>query len=342
MSQLKGVCIGAGYFSQFHYEAWQRLPEVNIVAVCDLDENKAKLVAEKYHIKQFYTDFEQMLEEEQPDFVDIITPPATHKVLCAAAAKRGVNIICQKALAPTLQEAHQIVANAEANSVRIIVHENFRFQPWHREIKQLLDDGVIGDTLYTLNFRMRMGDGWQHDAYLERQPYFREMPRLLIYETGIHFIDTFRYLAGEVQEVYARLRKLNKAIAGEDCGFVHFTFQDGIQAYYDASRYHETNDPTPRYTFGEFLLEGNAGSIRLSPNGRLTIQPLGKPEREHEYHHQNHGFAGDCVFEAQRHFARCLADGKPAETEGSAYLQNIVVQEAIYESNEVNKPVSVL
>jgi hypothetical protein len=60
-------------------------------------------------------------------------------------------------------------------------------------------------TPYAQAFRMRMGDGWGEDAYLARQPYFRKMPRMLVYETGVHFIDTFRFLAGEIERVYCAL-----------------------------------------------------------------------------------------------------------------------------------------
>ena len=77
-SQLKGVAVGAGYFSQFHYEAWQRIPEVNLVAICDQDEKKAKKSANIYNVPETYTNVIEMLDKEQPDFIDIITPPNTH------------------------------------------------------------------------------------------------------------------------------------------------------------------------------------------------------------------------------------------------------------------------
>ena len=78
---------------------------------------------------------------------------------------------------------------AERASVPFMVHENFRFQPWYREIKRLVDRETIGDRLHGLYVRTRTGDGYGDNAYLNRQPYFRQMPRLLIHETGVHFID---------------------------------------------------------------------------------------------------------------------------------------------------------
>ncbi|HLP37615.1 Gfo/Idh/MocA family oxidoreductase [Lacibacter sp.] len=336
---LKAVCVGAGYFSRFQYEAWSRIPEVKIVALCDFDKDKANEMAETFRIASVYNSVTEMLDNEDPDFIDVITPPETHLQICREAFKRKIDVIVQKALAPTLQEASTIVNEAEAAGVRLMVHENFRFQPWYREIKKLLDEKVIGETIFSAYFRMRMGDGWGEDAYLNRQPYFREMERLLVYETGIHFIDTFRYLFGEVKEVYAKLRNLNPVIKGEDAGIVHFEFENGVQAVWDANRYNESNSDNARYTFGEMLIEGDKGSIRLYNNGNISIQTLGLSERVYAYHHQNINFAGDCVYQIQHHFIDCIINNKPFETSGNDYLTNIKVQEAIYVSARENIPV---
>ncbi|MEL6922788.1 MAG: Gfo/Idh/MocA family oxidoreductase, partial [Bacteroidota bacterium] len=318
---LKGVAIGAGYFSHFHYDAWQRLPNVELLALADLDEQKAKAVAEKYGIARVYTDVSTMLENEQPDFVDIITPPNTHLALVQQVADAGHHIICQKPLAPTLAEAQQMVDYAAAKGVRLLAHENWRFQPWYRQMKKMIEAGAIGDQVFSLYWQMRMGDGWQPDAYLARQPYFREMPKLLIYETGVHFIDSFRYLLGEVQSLRARLRRLNPAIKGEDAALVHFEFENGAYAILDANRYNESNDANPRFTFGSALLEGSGGSLRLYNDGRLTLQPLGQSEQEVDYPVSRQGFAGDCVYALQAQLIDALQSGQTAETEGSLYLR---------------------
>jgi len=341
MSNLKAVAVGAGYFSHFQYEAWQRIPEVTVTAFCNRNPERAEQIVKKYGITQHYTEYREMLEKEKPDLVDIITPPPTHLEMCKIAAEMGIHIICQKPLAPSLNEAKQIVDYTSRPGIRFMVHENWRFQPWYREIKKLLDDGNIGDTLHSLYFRSRMGDGWGDDAYLDRQPYFRDYPRLLVYENGVHFIDTYRYLAGEIRDVYAVLRKLNPVIAGEDCGVVIFNFESGATGIWDANRYNECNFENPRYTFGEFLVDGNAGSIRLYTNGEITIQPLGQAEREHEYKHENRNFSGDCCYFTQRHFIDHLIDGKPFETNGSEYLRTLAVQEAVYASADQKTAVEV-
>jgi len=341
MPKYKGVCVGAGYFSHFQYEAWMRIPEVEIASFCNSNMDRAKVIKDKFGIANHYKDYREMLEKEKPDFVDIITPPPTHLEMSKTAADLGINVICQKPLAPTFAEAREIVEYTKAAGIRFMVHENFRFQPWHREIKRLINEGAAGDKLHCLNFRSRMGDGWGDDAYLNRQPYFRTYPRLLVYENGVHFIDTFRFLAGNIKRVYAILKKLNPVIAGEDFGVILFEFANDITGVWDANRYNECNFENPRYTFGEFLLDGSGGTIRLYTDGTITIQPLGQSERPHEYKHEDRAFSGDCCFFTQRHFIDCLSAGKPFETDGPSYLKTLAVQEAVYTSAQQKMPIEV-
>ena len=86
MTQFKGVCVGAGYFSHFQYEAWGRIGEVTITAMCNRDAGRAKTIMDKFGVAGHYTDYREMLEKERPDFVDIITPPPTHVEMCRIAA----------------------------------------------------------------------------------------------------------------------------------------------------------------------------------------------------------------------------------------------------------------
>lgn len=335
MKNLKGACIGAGYFSQFHFDAWNRIEDVQIEAICDIDISKAKEAAARWNIPQVFDDPKIMLDKIRPDFVDIITPPETHYNLVQLSADLGVSVICQKPLAPSYNEAVSIVDYTAKHGVRFMVHENWRFQPWYRKMKQMVDHNEIGH-LHTIHSTMRTGDGWSDNAYLDRQPYFRKMPRLLIYETGIHFIDTFRYLGGPVQSVYAQLRKWNKQIAGEDAGVVHFNFESGAIGLYDGNRYNESSNGNNRYTFGEVFTEGSKGTIRLNSKGILTIQRLGDSIQEVDYNRNERGFAGDCVYETQRHFLDGLLNNRPFETNGHSYLNSLKVQEAVYESAEEN------
>jgi predicted dehydrogenase len=330
---MRGVAIGAGYFAPFHYEAWTRIPEVEIVAVSDRTEDKAASIVAKYGVPRSYAQWKEMIDSEQPDFVDIITPPDTHEEMCRYAAERGVHIICQKPLAPSYEISSRIVEFARAAGVRLMVHENFRWQPWYRVIKQIQTDGIVGDFTH-LACSMRMGDGWGDQAYLARQPFFREYPRLLVYETGVHFIDTFRFLLGDVVSVFAQLRRLNPVIQGEDAGQVFLTFANGATAIWDANRYNEGEATFPRFTFGSLRIDASRGHLTMDPDSTIRIKLLGEPGRNWDYPRHNVNFAGDCVYFLQRHFVECMLSGREFESNGVDYLKTIEVVDAAYASSE--------
>ena len=343
MKKLRGVCLGAGYFSHFHYEAWQRIPEAEIVALANRTLDKARECAARHGVPRAYAwgDLAAMLDAEKPDFVDIITPPETHLAAVRLAAVRGIAVICQKPLAPTWDECVAVVETARRAGVRFMVHENFRWQPWYREMRRQLDAGTLGE-LFSISIRMRMGDGWQEDAYLARQPFFRTYPRLFCYETGVHFLDTFRYLGGEISSVYARLQQRNAAIAGEDAAQIVCGFASGASGILDASRYNEADTADARYTFGLVRLDGSKGHLELDLAGNLTLKPLGQPSRCLDYPHTREGFAGDCVYAIQRHFVDRLRDGGPFETNGEDYLKSTALMEACYRSHATGQVVSPL
>ena len=335
---LKGVALGAGYFSRFQYEAWTRIPEVRITAIYNRTESKAREMMAAYGVPRYYSDWREMVDREQPDFADIITPPETHEEMCDVLAGRGVLIICQKPLAPTLEASRRIVERAKAAGVRFMVHENWRWQPWYRKIKSIQQDGGIGEFTH-LYFRMRMGDGWGERAYLDRQPFFRDYPRLLVYETGVHFVDTFRYLLGEVVEVYANLRRLNPVIQGEETGQVFFRFENGATAIWDANRYNEVESPSPRFTFGELRIDAMKGHLTMDTESNIRIKHLGEPGHDVDYPRTALNFAGDCVYTTQRHFVDCFLSGGEFESNGDDYLRTLRVVEAIYESAQSGKAV---
>ncbi len=343
MAGLRGVCIGAGYFSQYHFDAWRRLAGVEMVAVCDADPARAVDAAARLGVGHWFTDVSSMLDEVRPDFIDVITPPGTHRSICRAAGSRGVHVICQKPLATTFEEAAAIVAGAHRDGVRLMVHENFRFQPWHRHIRRMLDEGAIGEALHTITFRCRLGDGWGSDAYRARQPYFRDYPRLFMFETGVHFIDTFRFLAGEISRVTAWHRRLNPVIAGEDCVHAVLQLEGGAIAVLDGNRYNDPPCPAAdaRYTFGQLQLEGDGGTIRLDYDGSLTWQRLGASPVAVDYPHDRRGFAGDSCYHTQRHFLDRMRDGRPFETSGDDYLRTLAVVEACYRSAQTGASILV-
>jgi predicted dehydrogenase len=328
---IKVAVAGTGYFSQYHLDAWRRLPEAKLVAVCSLDPAGLVEAAARYLIPRQFADVGEMLDAVQPDLLDIVTPPGAHLALLEEAARRKVDVICQKPLGGDLASARKMVEIAKDAGITFVAHENFRFQPWYREAKRLIEQGALGE-VYNLTFRLRPGDGQGPRAYLDRQPYFQAMPRFLIHETAIHLIDVFRYLCGEVSAVFAHLRRLNPAIRGEDAGHVLFDFASGAAGLFDGNRLAGFPAADPRLTMGEMWLEGEAATLRLDGDGRLFLKPHQGVEREHAYAWQNTGFGGDCVGALQQHVLAHLRDGAALENDGRAYLRNLEIEEAVYRS----------
>ena len=337
---LSVAIAGLGYFSRFHQDAWSRCSDVRVIAVADQDPSKREAALRLFPDAVAYDDAEAMLAAARPDLVDLVTPPASHLRLVEAAAARRIAVVCQKPLAPDWDTAVALVEAAERAGITLAVHENFRFMPWFREARDLVLAGRIGTPLH-VSFRLRPGDGQGSDAYLARQPYFQSMPRFLIHETGIHLIDVFRFLLGEISGVFARLKRFNPAIAGEDAGIVVFDFQSGATGLFDGNRHVSHPSDDPRMTNGVMLLEGTGGTIRLDGYGRLFTMPNGGTETEHVYAWEDRGYGGDCVFHQIRHIADHFARATPLVNDGRAYLRNIAIEEAIYRSDKEGRFIDV-
>lgn len=326
---LRVACLGAGYFAGFHLDSWRRMDRARPVAVCDRDPDRARATGLPAH-----DDLAAMLAAARPDILDIILPPQAQAPAVRAGLAAGLRaIICQKPFARSLAEARALAAEAAAAGIPLIVHENFRFQPWYRRIRQALEDGAIG-RLQQLSFRLRPGDGQGPRAYLDRQPYFRTMDRFLIHETGVHWIDTFRYLmAADPDWVMADLRRVNPTIAGEDAGHVLFGYGDGARALFDGNRTLDHPADNLRRTMGEALLEGDAGTLRLGGDGAVHLRRFGRTDWQEVLPPDRHdGFGGDCVHALNRHVVAGLLDGAPLENLAGDYLRVLETEAAIYQS----------
>jgi len=328
MTSLRVACLGAGYFAQFHYDSWARMDRVQRVGACDLDLGKARSTG-----LPAFDGLETMLAQTTPDVLDIILPPPAHAKAIRTALDAGIKtIICQKPFCANLQEAQEMAALAAQNGAQIIVHENFRFQPWYRSLKRALDDDAIGK-LHQVTFRLRPGDGQGPDAYLDRQPYFQTMKRFLVHETAVHWIDTFRYLLGNPSAVYADLRRVNPVIAGEDAGYILFDHPNGVRALFDGNRSLDHAADNHRRTMGEMLVEGASGTIQLRGDGslwqrrfRASDEVCLKPADTWN------GFGGDCVHALQSHVVAGLLDGTAFENTAQEYLRVIEIEVAVYRS----------
>lgn len=350
---MRGVLIGAGYFAQFQAEAWKRMePHTNrpdeatprsaagksplhIAAVADSAPGKARSFADKFGIPRAYESTEEALDHERPDFVDMATRPESHLELSRTAAQRGIHVICQKPMAPTWEECVAMCEACDKGGVRLLMHENWRWQPWYREAKRFLDSGRLGRPVQ-IAFTWRTGDGRGPEPY-PTQPYFRHMPRLLVYETLVHLLDTFRFLFGEIASVYCQNRRLNPTIVGEDQSLILATFADGRLGMIDANR---MTGPVPApIAMGELIVECTDGRLRVAPDGAVFATRAGAVEERLPFNPPETGYKGDSVLATQTHLLECLQTGRKSESDGRDYLKTVALVEACYRSNQTGQVV---
>jgi D-apiose dehydrogenase len=332
------VMVGAGYWAQFQVEGW-RDAGAPLVALCNRHLDAAQALAERYGVPRCYDDVGAMLDAERPTLVDVVLPPVAQEPAVRAALERGIPTICQKPFGNDLRQAEAMTAMAEAAAVPLVIHENFRFAPWFREMRRRIDEGFFG-RVHGAAFRLRPGDGQGPEAYLDRQPYFQQMPEFLVRETAVHFIDTFRFLLGEMRAVTARLRRLNPVIAGEDAGLLVFEFDDERTGLFDGNRLNGHPAANLRRTMGEMWLEGERGVMRLDGDARLWWQPHGGTEVPHAYDDgAGRGAFGGASTALQAHVLAHLREGTALENSARDYLANLHVQVAIYRSHATGRRV---
>lgn len=267
--RLRVGLIGCGFISARHGPAWVASADAELVAVCDQDVTKARGRAAEWGIAAVYADAATMLDQEQLDAVDIATRPETHTMLVGMAAARGVHVLCQKPLAPTLEEAAAMVGICERAGVRFMVNEMWRYLPPMATMGELIRAGAIGPVHYLRYVWGRQALRTPHQVFLD-QPYFAAMPKLIVYEAMIHSIDAARSLVGEIETVYARMARVSSGILGEDMALVVLGHEGGVTSSHDASWATPGGSPEqPQYAW---CAEGRDGALDYSQGtGELRL-----------------------------------------------------------------------
>lgn len=339
-SRLRVAMVGAGHISRQHGPAWLASPDAELVAVCDQDAARAESRARAWGVGSVYTDAAEMLRQERPDALDVVTRPETHTALVTLAAQAGCHVLCQKPLAATLDEARAMVETCERAGVRFMVMEMWRWLPWWRELRAQLDAGTIGPAHY-----LRVV-GARHMLRRARpvsdtQPYVADMPKLIIYEMMIHWIDASRYLMGEIASVCARTAHLNPAVAGEDAALVVLGHTGGATSALDGSWAVPAEPPPwPSTREGDVVVEGRDGVLHFSPaNGDLRLTTADGSRVVASYPNVEAGFQrafDSCI----GHFARRVRAGEPFESPASDNLRTLAATFAAYESAAAGQAVA--
>lgn len=237
MDQIKIAFAGAGAISEFHLKGWSAQDGVQLAAICDPDIQKAKGRADEFGILEVFKDVGEMLDAVQPDAIDIMTPVNTHAPLVEMAADRGIHVMCQKPMTPTVVEAEALI-KIVGDRVRFMVHENYRFRPHYAEIAHRVRIGEIG-RLRHARLTVRSSSLYdypdQKPFLLARQPYLADFPRLLVFEVLIHHLDALRSILGEMEVVSVQLDRINPKLSGEDVALITLCTNDGALVQIDAN-----------------------------------------------------------------------------------------------------------
>lgn len=149
MKIVKIAVVGLGWVSQlYHIPILRKLTDVDIVAICDIDKNKCRVVAEKFGIKKYYTNYNEMLAKEELDAVIICTPTDTHKTICIDAIKCDLNVFVERPVARSYKEAVAIAEAMGDRNVKLMVGMNNRFRPDMMLLKSIIENNELGEIKY--------------------------------------------------------------------------------------------------------------------------------------------------------------------------------------------------
>ncbi len=321
---LRVGLIGAGMVSRHHLIGWAALAgEAQVVAIADPSAQAATRRAAEFGVSAIYATAEAMLDAETLDAIDIAAPREVHTAMVRLGAARGLAILCQKPLAPDLAQAEALVA--EMAGVRLMVHENWRFRRYYRDAAVWLREGRVGTiqqgqvTLLTSGL---LPDAVGVRQALQRQPFMRDLRRMLVNEVLIHHLDTLRVLMGELRVTACRLGQSCTDMAGEDNALITLAAESGAGAVLLGNM---AAPGTPPAQADEMVLLGDAGSIRLHG---CVLECVGRNPARRDY--DLAACYQDSYGAAIAHFVHALRSGAPFETSPADNLRTLRLVEDCY------------
>jgi predicted dehydrogenase len=326
---LRVALAGAGMISWYHMVGWRKLGErVRVVAVCDPDPARARQRADEFGIPGVYTDRDAMFAAENIDALDVASPRETHAEWVDAAVARGIDVLCQKPLTPTLPESRALVRRVEqAGTARLMVHENWRFRPWYRELKRWLTAGELGDVLLGRMAMITSGllpDAEGQRPALVRQPFFKTEAQLMIAEVLIHHLDAMRYLCGEMKVLDARTAHPLAEVRGESLAaiFLETAFGAPVEVVGTLA--------APGYPAGTSDRMEIIGSKASAVFGDFELKLLGAAPRSERYDAAaGYQASFDGVI---AHFVDCVKTGAAFETGPDDNLETLVLVDDAYKA----------
>ncbi|KIL43399.1 hypothetical protein KP77_31050 [Jeotgalibacillus alimentarius] len=198
MAKLKVGVVGAGSIAKHrHLAEYAANDNVEIVAICDINEERAKEMAKKFGAAQTFTDYKDLVKQDL-DAVSVCTPNYLHAPVSIAALEAGKHVLCEKPMATSEQEADDMIAAADKAGKLLMIGHNQRFVASHQKAKEWLASGELGKVY---SFRTAFGhpgpEGWSADG---KDSWFFKKDEAFIGamgDLGVHKTDLIRYILGE-------------------------------------------------------------------------------------------------------------------------------------------------
>jgi predicted dehydrogenase len=325
---LRVGIIGAGWVSRHHLISWRgEQHRAKVVAIADPVASRAQERAREFDIAETFVDAATLLANTDVDALDVATPRGVHVEPVLLAAERGIPVLCQKPIAPTLADAERLVEDV-GNRTRLMIHENWRFRRYYREARQWLEDGAAGhirQARMTLLSSGLVPDGTGRCPGLERQPFLRTLDRMLVMEVLIHHLDTLRFLLGPLTVSAAHIGQISPELIGEDNAMVMLQTLEGSPVLLQGNMAAHGHPPV---FVDRMELLGDRATIALS-DGRLTATGHAQRDVQFDLAACYQGSYDAAI----GHFIDALLSGAPFETNARDNLETMRLVERIYMLN---------
>ena len=247
--------VGCGRISANHFEAIAKIDGLELSAVCDVVESRAREAGEKWGVPWF-TSYEKMLADAPSDAVAIATPSGLHPAHGILAARAGKHVISEKPMAITLASADALVKACDDAGVHLFVVKQNRLNATVQMVKRALDKGRFG-RLFLANTTVH----WTRpQEYYDQAPWRGtwELDGGAFMNQASHYVDLMQWLVGPVESVMAKTATLSRRIEAEDTGAAVLKFRNGALGVIEV-----TMLTYPKNLEGSFTLIGEKGTVKV-------------------------------------------------------------------------------
>lgn len=203
MKKIKAALVGIGGMGTGHYLAYKGIDTAELVAVCDvrIDELKEKLEDRSLRL---YDDLDEMLDREKPDMVDIVTPSYLHADMVVKCLQKGINVLCEKPMTLSAEDAERILAAAEDTRAKFMVAHVVRFMKPYAYLAREIKEGKLGKLLRIDLKRISSVPRWSWNDWMRDEKKSGGVGM----DLSIHDIDFAQSVLGIPDEVSAVYRPL--------------------------------------------------------------------------------------------------------------------------------------